>query len=339
MSNTVIINGRTVGPGHPAYIIAEIGSNHDQDKARALEMIARAADCGVDAVKFQSLKFDRIYLPEHETAEFRDWFAQIELPEDWYEDLAKAAQAAGVDFLSAPCYPQSVSLLEAVGVPAYKLGSPQVQGDTRVIRAAAKCHKPMIMSVGYCHEADIRRALDLCAAEGNTDTVLLHCVSKYPTDFSESNLAFMTTLGETFARPVGFSDHTPGGHLAVAAVARGACVVEKHVTDDRDRKGPDHNFALTFEEFSRMVREIRDLEAALGSGAFPELLPDVMDLRRRYRYKAFAARDIKAGEAVEVAAYRSERFDDALSADDVPEGAVAARDLVQGQPLFKDDLA
>lgn len=339
MSTSVQINGRTVGQGHPAYIIAEIGSNHDQDKSRALDMIAQAADCGVDAVKFQSLKFDEIYLPEHETEQFRDWFAAIELPEEWYADLAAAAEKAGVDFLSAPCYPASVGLLEAVNVPAYKLGSPQVQGDSRVIRASAACGKPMIMSVGYCYEEDVQRALDLCAGEGNTDTVLLHCVSKYPTNFSESNLAFMQTLAKTFNRPVGFSDHTPGGHLAVAAVALGACVVEKHVTDDRGRKGPDHNFALTFDEFARMVREIRDLEAAMGSGDFPELLPDVLDLRRRYRYKAFAARDIKAGEAIEVAAYRSESFDDAQGADDVQDGAVAARDITKGQPIRGEDLA
>jgi len=335
---TVTINGRTVGPGHPAYIIAEIGSNHDQDKGRALDMIRKAAACGVDAVKFQSLKFDEIYQPEHETAAFRDWFAAIQLPEEWYADLASAAKDAGVDFLSAPCYPASVPLLDAVDVPAYKLGSPQVQGDSRVTRAAAACGKPMIMSVGYCYEADIQRALDWCAAEGNYDTVLLHCVSKYPTNFSESNLAFMQTLAKTFDRPVGFSDHTPGGHLAVAAVALGACVVEKHVTDDRARKGPDHNFALTFEEFARMVREIRELEAAMGSSDFPNLLPDVLDLRRRYRYKAFAARDLRAGEAIEVAAYRSEYFDDALGADQIAEGATAKTDIAKGQPIRAEDV-
>ncbi len=333
----VVIGDRTLAPGKPIYVIAEIGSNHNQDKARALDMIAQSAECGADAVKFQSLRFDRMYLPENESEDFRKWYQAIELDESWYHDLAKAAADAGVDFLSAPCYPQSVPLLEAVGVPAYKLGSSQVQGDPRTIRAVAQTGKPIIMSAGYCEKTDLERALALCAEEGNRQIVILHCVSKYPAEFSDCNLHFMTTLSETFGLPVGLSDHTPGGHLAVTSVALNCCVIEKHVTDDKSLDGPDHHFALNFEEFARMTGDIRDIESAMGSSAWPTLPPEVQNLRRRYRYKAFAAEDVKAGELIPFAAYRSENYDDAFSAD-APHLATAraSKDIAKGQPILAD---
>lgn len=335
----ITIEARPVGPGQPAYLIAEIGSNHDQDKQRAIDLIGKAAAAGADAVKFQSLSFDEIYLASHETAAFREWFRAIELPEDWYENLAEASRQAGVDFLSAPCYPASISLLEAVDIPAYKLGSPQVQGDTRTLRATARTGKPLIMSSGYCEKTDLDRAVAICREEGNEQIVLLHCVSRYPTNYSECNLRFMPALTQEYGYATGLSDHTPGGHMAVAAVALGACIIEKHVTDDRARKGPDHHFALTFDEFTRMVSEVRDLEAALGTSAWPPVLPDVEDLRRRYRYKAFAASDTKAGDLLHVAAFRSEQFDDAMSADD-PRlvGARAAVDIKKNQPIMTRDI-
>jgi len=334
--------GRAIGENCAAYIIAEIGSNHNQDLETALNMIESAAKAGADAVKFQSLMYDEIYIASHETDEFKTWFSAIELKEEWYQALSQKAAEQGVDFISAPCYEKSVALLEEVDVPLYKLGSPQVQGDLRTLRAAARTGKPLLLSLGYCNPDEIERAIKVCQEEQNDQIVLLHCISNYPTDFSESNLRYLTTLRETYGCHVGFSDHTPGGHLACAAIALGACVIEKHVTDDRAQDGPDHHFALTFDEFAKMVTRVRDVENALGTGQVMPLLPGVQELRKRYRYKAFARRDIKANEVLDdsnLATYRSESFHDALSLDDiVSKGARAKHALQKNQPVFIEDL-
>jgi len=334
------IGNRAVGADCPVYVIAEIGSNHNQDKALALDMIDMAADAGADAVKFQSILFDELYIEKQEDAAFRDWFRQIELDEDWYPDLASRARAAGVDFLSAPTYERAVDLLESCEVPAYKLASPQVQGNLAVVRKAARTGKPLIMSTGYCLYPDIDRAIAVCTEEGNEDIVALHCISKYPAEPAEANLRFMNTLSDMTGRNVGYSDHSIGPHLAVAAVARGACVIEKHVTTDRAQPGPDHHFAMTFGEFGDMVSMIRDVSAALGTGRRETLLPDEMKHRAFVELKAFASRDFAAGETFDpgaVVAYRSQKtglpmeeiaaFAGRTLREPVAEGTLLTRDM------------
>jgi sialic acid synthase SpsE len=339
---TFHIGERAVGPGRPCYVIAEIGSNHDQDKQRALDMIALAAEAGADAAKFQSLRFDRMYRPQHETPAFRDWFACIELPEDWYHDLAEAARRNNIQFMSSACYPESVPLLEAAGVPAHKLGSSQMQGDPWVLRAVAQTGKPIIMSTGYCRYGDIAAAVETCRQLGNEKLILLHCISKYPSAPHESNLRFMQTLHHMTGYGTGFSDHSPGSHLAVAAVALGAVAIEKHLTLDRAGDGPDHHFALTVKEFAETVRQIRETETALGDGARLDILPEEAELRRRYTYRAFAARDIAAGEKLtpaSVAHFRSETIRDAIPADHaVLQSARASRAIRRDEPITWDAI-
>jgi sialic acid synthase SpsE len=341
-SKTIQIGERLVGVGRPAYIIAEIGSNHDQDKHRALDLIALAAEAGADAAKFQSLRFDRMYRPQYESQEFRAWFAKIELPEDWYPDLAEAARRHKIHFMSSVCYPEAVHLLEAVGVPAYKLGSPQTQGDPWVQRKVAETGKPVIMSTGYCRYDDIAAAVETCHQTGNRNLVLLHCISKYPSAPHESNLGFMQTLRDMTGHLTGFSDHSSGSHLAVAAVALGAVAIEKHITADRDGDGPDHHFALTVKEFAETVRQIRELESALGDGTRFNLLPEEAELRRRYTYMAFAARDIAAGErfmAENIAHFRSESVSDAVAAaDPLLLRAHARRAVKRDEPITWDNI-
>jgi sialic acid synthase SpsE len=297
-SKRVNIGGRTVGPGNPAYVIAEIGANHDQDLSVALDMISMAAQAGADAVKFQSIRFDRLYNPANETSEFREWFRQIELDEAWYPHLAERAKSAGVDFLSSPTYAEAVDLLVACRVPALKLASPQVQGNLPVIRKAAATGLPLVLSMGYAEYGDMVNVLRACREEGNEQLVLLHCVSKYPVAPSEARLGFMQTLAAMTGYPTGFSDHTLGTHMAAAAVALGACAIEKHVTLDRGRSGPDHHYALTFPELRDMIAHIREVEAALGDGTRIDLLPEEMTLRDKVRLKAIARREIGAGESL-----------------------------------------
>lgn len=296
---TVRIAGREIGPGRPTYVIAEIGSNHNQDLALALDMIAMAAKTGADAVKFQSIRFDQLYQPEAEDESFRKWFEQIELNESWYAKLAAKAHDEGVDFLSAPTYEKAIDLLEDVDVPAYKLASPQVQGNLAVVRKAAMTGKPLIMSMGYCEYAEIEAALAVCRDAGNRQIIPLHCISKYPMAPGEGNLSFIRTLSEMTQCPVGFSDHSLGPHLAIVAVALGACIIEKHVTMDRSQAGPDHHFAMTFGEFSDMVEKIREVEEALGSGQRPRLLEEEYQQREAFVLKAFANKDIAIDEIID----------------------------------------
>ncbi len=297
-SKSVNIGGRAVGPGNSAYVIAEIGANHDQDLSVALDMISLAAQAGADAVKFQSIRFDRLYSPANETLEFREWFRQIELDEAWYPSLAQRAKSAGVDFLSSPTYIEAVDLLVACGVPALKLASPQVQGNLPVVRKAAATGLPLLLSMGYADYGDIVSALRACREEGNEQLVLLHCVSKYPASPSEARLGFMRTLSAMTGCPTGFSDHTLGTHMASAAVALGACTIEKHVTLDRSRTGPDHHYALTFPELRDMITHIREVELALGDGTRIDLLQEEAGLRDKVRLKAIARREIRAGESL-----------------------------------------
>ncbi len=337
----VRIGGRTLGEGHPTYVIAEIGANHDQDMQLALDMISQAAEAGADAVKFQSIRFDRLYHPEIEAAAFRDWFRQIELDEAWYPALAERARSTGVDFLSSPTYAEAIDLLCAVKVPALKLASPQVQGNLPLLRRAAASGLPLILSIGYSDYGDIARALLACREEGNDNLVLLHCVSKYPAAPVETRLRFMQTLAAMTGCPVGFSDHTLGTHMAVAAVSLGASTIEKHVTTDRARKGPDHHFALTFPELREMICHIRDMEQALGDGTRMSLLPEEMVLRNKVRLKAVCVTAMAPGEVLSARNVRFMRAGcEGLGLDDLPdlERFVARRPVPEGSVLNWSDL-
>ncbi len=296
MNQEIKIGKRTIGKGHPTYVIAEIGTNHNQDLNMALDMISMVKETGADAAKFQSIKFSDLYLESLETKDFREWFRQIELEESWYEALAKRCAEEGIDFLSSPTYESAVDLLEKVNVPAYKLASPQVQANLKVVAKAAKTKKPLILSVGYCEYSDIVRAVNHCKANGNDSLILLHCNSKYPVKAQESNLTFIQTLSTMTGELTGYSDHSMGTHMGVAAVALGACIIEKHVTTDRNQKGPDHPFALTFNEFKDMTEQIREVQLGLGTGARLHLLPEEWESRRKVELKAISSKDIKPGD-------------------------------------------
>lgn len=298
LNQEIKIGTRTVGKGHPTYVIAEIGTNHNQDLNMALDMISMVKETGADAAKFQSIKFSDLYLESLETKDFREWFRQIELEESWYNALSKRCADEGIDFLSSPTYESAVDLLEKVNVPAYKLASPQVQANLKVVAKTAKTKKPLILSVGYCEYSDIVRAIDVCKTNGNDSLILLHCNSKYPVKAQESNLMFIQTLAAMTGEITGYSDHSMGTHMGVAAVALGACVIEKHVTTDRNQKGPDHPFALTFSEFKDMTSQIREVRLGLGNGTRLHLLPEEWESRRKVELKAISRKNIEAGEII-----------------------------------------
>lgn len=337
---SIRIGERLVGPNRPTYVIAEIGSNHNQDLSRALDMIEQAAAAGADAVKFQSLRFDRLYSARYETEEFASWFRQIELDEAWYMPLSQTARRHGVDFLSSPTYPEALDLLDEVGVPAYKIASPQAWGDLDLLRAAAARGKPLLISTGYCSLSDIETVTAICREADNTQFALLHCVSKYPLAPIDANLGAIPEITRRWSVVGGYSDHSLGITLAVAAVSLGASIVEKHVTVDRSLVGPDHHFALTFEEFKSMVTAVREVEASFGLPQW-ENRSETVSLRQAVERKAFASSPIKQGMIVGGAHLEFKRCSQAgirASESSSLIGRVASRDLEQGALLRWEDF-
>jgi sialic acid synthase SpsE len=281
------------------YIIAEIGSNHNQDLDTALHMIEAAAKIGVNAVKFQSIKFADLYNPELEDESLKRWFDAIELDEKWYPVLAAKCRALNVDFLSAPTYEGALELLEACNVPAYKIASPQAQANLPLVKKVAELAKPMFISMGYGTYTDIEAVIKCCESAGNRSLIPLHCVSQYPVRPADANLHFMPTLSAMTGYPVGFSDHSAGDELAIAAVSLGACVIEKHVTFDRDLPGPDHKFSMLFNEFEQMIKRIRNVEQALGHSRRLALSQEEGGYRTFVALKLLAKHKIAAGKSLE----------------------------------------
>ncbi|KAF5414904.1 MAG: hypothetical protein C5S49_06500 [Candidatus Methanogaster sp.] len=265
------IGSRFVGSGEPAFIIAEAGANHNRDFDMAKKLIDVAADSKADAVKFQTYSAETLY--SKKTPEFSymngqnvyDLIKSIELPREWQQELADYADQRGIMFLSTPFDYAAVDELDEIGVPAFKFASFEIV-DPELLKYAASKQKPMIISTGMANLGEIEDAISAIRSAGNDDIVLLHCNSLYPTPPEVVNLRAMKTMREAFKLPVGFSDHTLGIHISLAAVAMDACLIEKHFTLDRNLPGPDHSFAIESDELKEMVRCVREIGGAKGSG-------------------------------------------------------------------------
>lgn len=303
MDNVINVDGRNIGGGNPCFIIAEIGSNHSQDINTAKKLIDASINAGADAVKFQSLKYDELYEDIKENQEMKDLFEKIELKEEWYEELSNYCNEKGVIFFSAPTYPRAVDLLEKIDVKLYKIASPQTATFPQLIKKVSDLNKPIIMSVGYCDSKEIDRAVQIVKDTGNNKLALLHCVSEYPTDPKIANLKFIQSLKNTYNFPVGFSDHTLGWQVTIAAVVMGADIIEKHITLSREQDGPDHSFALEPAEFEVMVKDIRKVDRKVENSFGKEIKTEITDCESKIlesiRMKAFANRDINEGEVID----------------------------------------
>ncbi len=257
---------QVISRNHPPYVIAEIGSNHNQDLGLAKEMIHVAAGCGADAVKFQSLNINKMYAKAAQTPELKELYKKINLDETWYTALAEEAKKARVDFSSAPTYLESLPLLEAVDVAFYKVASPQIRTFPSLLKQVAQLGRPIVMSVGYCGYEQIDLAFRICGAAGNDQVVLLHTVSEYPTAYEKVNLNCIPSFARRYDCLTGLSDHTPGIEIPSAAIALGGVMIEKHMTLDRNQQGPDHHFALEPAEFKAMVEAAHHVYQAMGTG-------------------------------------------------------------------------
>jgi len=344
----VTIAGRPIGPGHPPYVICELSGNHNGSLDRALQMMEAAAATGCDAIKLQTYTPDTIMI-RHDGPGFRikgglwdgrtlhDLYREAHTPFEWHEALFNRARRLGVTVFSSPFDDTAVSLLEGLGAPAYKIASFEAV-DLPLIARVARCGKPMIISTGMCNLAEIQDAVTTARSNGCREIVLLHCVSSYPAVFEDANLATIPHLAAAFDVVAGLSDHTPGSAAPAAAIALGACVIEKHFTLARADGGPDAAFSLEPHEFRTLVEDCRHAWMAVGRVTY-----DIEGSEKAnivFRRSLYAVRPIARGEAFTTANVRSIRPGFGLAPKHLPRvlGRHATRDVAYGEPIGEDML-
>jgi pseudaminic acid synthase len=340
------IAGRKIGPGQPPYVICELSGNHNGSLDRALDLLDAAAATGADAIKIQSYTPDTITLdmdgPDF-TIEGGPWhgqrlydlYGEAQTPFEWHPALFKRAKALGVTLFSTPFDLTAIDLLEGLEVPAYKIASFELV-DLPLIAAVAKCGKPMIMSTGMANQAEIAAAVETAKAHGNGQLVLLHCTSAYPAPIEEANIRTIADLAERFGVISGLSDHTPGTAASVAAVALGACVIEKHFTLARADGGADAAFSLEPNEFSALVAGCKAAGLALGKVQYDLAGSEAGNIQ--FRRSLYVIADLAKGQVITSDHVRSIRPGYGLAPrfQDEVLGKVAKRDLRRGEPVTRD---
>jgi N,N'-diacetyllegionaminate synthase len=300
-----VIAGRTIAPDQPAFVIAEAGVNHNGDPALARALVDAAAESGADAVKFQTFRTSALTSRTAPKAAYQvettgagegqsQMLERLELSLDVLTALKAHAAARRIVFFSAPFDEASADTLGALGVPMFKVPSGEIT-NLPLLRHIAIKGLPIILSTGMSTLDEVAAALAAMRGVADVPVALLHCLSAYPAPVADVNLRAMDGLRERFGCPTGLSDHTLGLEIALAAVARGAQIVEKHLTLDKTLPGPDHRASLEPAEMAALVRGIRNVEAALGDGA-KRPMPSELDTRRVARKSLVAARAIRAGE-------------------------------------------
>lgn len=343
MVRPVAVGRRRIGPGRPCFLIAEAGVNHNGDLEKALALIDASAAAGADAVKFQTFSAARLAAADAPKAAYqkragragetqRQMLEKLELSESDHRVLARRCRARGVVFLSSPFDEGSLDLLLRVGVPALKIPSGELTNHPLLRRAAAS-GLPLIVSTGMATLAETRAALRVLAP-ARRRLVLLHCVSAYPAQPAWANLRAMRTLEKAFRVPTGWSDHTPGDAVSVAAAALGACVIEKHITLDRRLPGPDHAASLEPREFAALARGVRAAEAALGDGIKRPVAAE-REIAAVARKSVVAARAIPEGARLTAAMLGSSRPPGGIPPSETARliGRFAARPIAAGERL------
>jgi N-acetylneuraminate synthase len=343
MTVSVEIAGRRIGPGHEPYVICELSGNHNGSLERALELLNAAAATGADAIKIQSYTPDTITI-DHDGPGFRiegglwdgrtlyDLYGEAQTPFEWHEPLFRRARELGVTLFSSPFDESAVDLLEELGAPAYKIASFEAI-DLPLVAYVASKRKPLIISTGMANLDEIGEAVRTARGNGCEQIILLHCVSSYPAPDEQSNVRTVPDLAERFGVVTGLSDHTFGSAVAVASIALGGCVVEKHFTLRRADGGPDSAFSLEPEEFKTLVEDCKRAWRALGSATYD--LQGCEQGSLVFRRSIYVVRDVPAGDELTKENVRSIRPGYGLAPKHLPEvlGRHAARDLKRGEPL------
>ena len=343
---TIEIAGRAIGPEHPPFVICELSGNHNGSLERALTMIDAAAETGADAIKIQTYTADTITL-DVDRPEFKikgglwdgrslhELYREAQTPYEWHAALFERAARRGVILFSSPFDETAVDLLAGLDAPAYKIASFEAV-DLPLIRYAAAKGKPLIISTGMANAAEMAAARDAALEAGAAGVVLLHCVSSYPATFADANVRTVADMATRFGCPIGLSDHTPGTAASVAAVAMGACVIEKHFTLARSDGGPDAAFSLEPAEFAALVRDCKDGWAALGRAHYDVLGSEKANIQ--FRRSLYVTADVAAGEVLSRANVRSVRPGAGLPPGELDSvlGRPATRALKRGEPLSRD---
>jgi N-acetylneuraminate synthase len=343
MTAEISIAGRKIGPGHPPYIICELSANHGGKLERALELIDAAAATGADAIKIQTYTPHTLTI-DHDSPQFRItgglWdgytlyglYKEAYTPYEWHPVLMDRARKLGVALFSTPFDETAVDLLSSLDVPAYKIASFEAI-DLPLIARVAREAKPMIISTGMTSVEEIGEAVGMARNTGARELILLHCVSIYPARYEHANLATIGDLARSFDVVAGLSDHTPGTACAVAAVALGANVIEKHFTLRRADGGPDAAFSLEPDEFRRLVEDCRNAWLSIGSVDYSRSDEEVGN--RMFRRSLYVVADVAAGEELTRKNIRSIRPGFGLPPKHLPDvlGRRASRPLKRGEPL------
>jgi N-acetylneuraminate synthase len=346
MADFVEIAGRRIGSGREPYVICELSGNHNGRLDRALEMIDAAADTGADAIKIQTYTPDTLTI-DSDRSDFRiegglwsgrtlyDLYREAHTPFEWHEAMFARARARNVTLFSTPFDETAADLLEALGAPAYKIASFEAV-DLALIAYVARKGKPMIISTGMAGHAEIDDALTTARANGCPGVVLLHCISAYPAPIADANLRTVPLLADTFDCVAGLSDHTPGSAAAIASIALGGAVVEKHFTLARADGGPDAAFSLEPAEFTALVTDCKNAWRALGHAGFDR--PPSERASLTFRRSLYVVADIAKGAAFTAENVRSIRPGYGMAPKHLPEviGRRATRDLKRGEALKPD---
>ena len=296
-----------VGDGCPVFIIAEVGVNHNGDVAMALELIEQAKRAGADCVKFQTFKAEQVAVASAPKAEYQlhttppaesqlEMLKKLEFPEGAYASVIRRCNELGIIFMSTPYGPADVELLSSFGVPAFKVASGQII-ETTFLELVALKGRPIFLSTGMATLSEVDDAVRAIRATGNDQIVLLQCTTNYPSRPKDANLLAMSTMRQSFHTLVGYSDHTQSDTACIAAVALGACTIEKHFTLDTSLPGPDHSTSYTPGQFTTLVASIRECEAERGHGLKIPTAAEVTNAKGMRR-SIVAAFPLKAGSTI-----------------------------------------
>ena len=342
------IAGRAIGPGYPPYVIAEMSANHNGDLSSALRIIDEAKKAGAEAVKIQTYTADTITL-NCDSLDFQikeglwkgrtlhQLYEWAHTPWDWHKSLFEHARNAAITIFSSPFDNSAVDLLEDLGAPAYKIASFEAI-DLSLIRYCASTGKPVVISTGMADEEEIAEAIAAVHDAGGRELAILHCVSGYPAPASDCNLATIPDMIERFGVITGLSDHTLDNTTAVTSVALGASLIEKHVTLDRNRNGPDDSFSLEPRELVALCQGVRDAWIALGRIDYGCKSSERGNVQ--YRRSLYFVKDLEEGELVTPDAVRSVRPGFGMAPKYLDEilGHKVSRPVRKNTPVRKDDI-
>lgn len=340
------IAGRKIGNNYPPYIIAELSANHNGDINRAFKIMEFAKKAGADAIKLQTYRADTITI-DCNTEDFQihgglwdgqtlyNLYKNAQMPWEWHKPLFDKARELDVTIFSSPFDFTAVDLLEDLNAPAYKIASFECI-DLPLIKYVASTKKPMIISTGMADEDEIREAIETARENGCTQLVVLHCVSGYPAPAKDYNLATLPDMSKRFNVLTGLSDHTIDNTTAIASVALGACLIEKHVTLDRNGGGPDDSFSLEPEELTQLCRDSKTAWEALGNINYERKESEKGNVK--FRRSLYVVKDIKAGETFTKENVKSIRPGFGLAPKYYEEllGKTSSRDLQKGTPMKSD---